>query len=110
MKPTATSVRGYTIYYTDNNLNYSSTRVLSTGLTSMKVNDIQGIEAIQRTFTNKLTEVQNLDHWIKILLNTALLYIRGDNSTYDTNYILILLKFSIFFIKSLFYDKSHEFQ
>ena len=31
-----------------------------------KVKDIEAIEAIQRTFTNKITEVQHLNYWERL--------------------------------------------
>ena len=42
---------------------HSPTRVLLLALESMKRKDIQAIEAIQRTFTYTITEVQHLNYW-----------------------------------------------
>ena len=42
---------------------HSPTRVLLSALDSMEAKDKQAIEAIQRTFTYKITEVQHLNYW-----------------------------------------------
>ena len=44
----------------------SPTRVLLPALESMEAKDIQAIEAIQRTFTYKITEVQHLNYWERL--------------------------------------------
>ena len=59
---TATSVRGYTIYYTDNNLHYSPTRVLSTGLKSMEVNDLQGRQGHSSKLFNERSQTKSLKY------------------------------------------------
>ena len=45
---------------------HSPTRVLLPALESTKAKDIQAIEAIQRTFTYKITEVQHLNYWERL--------------------------------------------
>ena len=42
---------------------HSPSTVLLPALESMETEDIQAIEAIQRTFTYKITEVQHLNYW-----------------------------------------------
>ena len=42
---------------------HSHTRVLLLALEFMESKDIQSIEAIQRTFTYKINEVQHLNYW-----------------------------------------------
>ena len=45
---------------------HSPTRVLLSALESMESKRLQAIEAIQRTITYKITEVQYLNYWEKL--------------------------------------------
>ena len=45
---------------------HSPTRVLLPALDPWKAKDIQAIEAIQRTFSYKITEVQHLNYWKRL--------------------------------------------
>ena len=51
-----------------------------------KAKDIQAIEAIQRTFTYKITEVQHLNYWER-LHELKLYYLQRRNGRYIIKYI-----------------------
>ena len=62
-----------------------------------KAKDIQAIEAIQRTLTYKITEVQHLNRWERLhelilyslqrrLERYIIIYIFGNNKTYGAKY------------------------
>ena len=76
---------------------HSPTRVILPALESTKAKDIQAIEAIQRTFTYKITEVQQLNylerlHELKLhplqrrRERYIIKYILEDNTAYHAKY------------------------
>ena len=73
---------------------HSPTRVLLPALKSMESKDIQAFEAIQRTFTYKITEVQHLNYWER--LHELILYtLQRRRERYIIIYILKITQYMV---------------